>query len=113
MKEVRGCYYAPALCSHMKDVAAFWDALPTSLILLTWRDATMWGLFLNPQSSNSSPFTRGGPAGTPMLGFDDPQLFSLHPGWANAAGEVASITIANSAVSRLRIALPPSPRARL
>jgi hypothetical protein len=75
----------------------------------------MWGLFLNPQSSNSSPsspFTGGGPAGTPIAGFDAPQLFSLPPGWANAAGEVASIitsiTIANSAVSRLRIALPPS-----
>jgi hypothetical protein len=71
-----------------------------------------WGLFLNPQSSNSSPFSGGGPAGTPMLGFDAPQLFSLPPGWANAAGEAASIitsaTIANSAVSRLRIALPPS-----
>jgi hypothetical protein len=78
----------------------------------------MWGLFLNPQSSNSSPFAgSGGPAGTPMLGFDAPQLFSLPPGWANAAGEVASIitsiTMANSAVSRLRIALPPSPRAEL
>jgi hypothetical protein len=29
---------APALCSHMKDVT-FWDALPTSLLLVTWRSA--------------------------------------------------------------------------
>jgi len=48
MKEVRGCYYAPALCSHMKDVAAFWDALPTSLILLTWRTATDVGVVPEP-----------------------------------------------------------------
>ncbi len=37
-KKGRGCYYAPALCSHMKDVA-FWEALPTSLLLLPWRSA--------------------------------------------------------------------------
>ena len=37
-KKGRGCYYAPALCSHMKDLA-FWDALPTSLLLVTWRCA--------------------------------------------------------------------------
>jgi hypothetical protein len=46
-REGRGCYYAPALCSHMKDVA-FWDALPTSLILLAWRDATNMGVVPEP-----------------------------------------------------------------
>jgi hypothetical protein len=52
----------------------------------------MWGLFLKPQSSNSSPFAgSGGPAGTPMLGFDAPQLFSLPPGWAKAGIAMANI----------------------
>ena len=56
------------------------------------------GLFLNPQSKNSSPSgpTRLSPwpGGTAMLGFDAPQLFSLPPGWAKAGIAMAAIIAA-------------------
>ncbi len=74
----------------------------------------MWWLFLNPQSLNSSPFAgSGGPAGTPMLGFDAPQLFSLPPGWAKAgiamANIIAAMTNATVNNTRMRLISVPFP----
>src|ERR687894_626513 len=55
----------------------------------SWPGGTPCGLFLNPQSKNSSPLFPGC-AGTSMLGFDAPQLFSLPP-WAKAGIAMANI----------------------
>ena len=71
-------------------------------------------MFLNPQSANSSPLFPGC-AGTSMLGFDAPQLFSLPP-WAKAgiamANIIAAITKASttSVMMRLIKSTPSSPK---
>src|SRR5918911_5584799 len=73
-----------------------------------------WGLFLNPQSKNSSPLFPGC-AGTSMLGFDAPQLFSLPP-WAKAGIAMANIIAAmtkattTSVMMRLIKSTPSSPK---
>jgi hypothetical protein len=80
----------------------------------------MWGLFLNPQSTNSpdpvsSPLFSLFGGKSPMLGFDAPQLFSLPP-WAKAgiamANIIAAMTNATTTTVMMRLikSTPSSPK---
>ena len=69
----------------------------------------MWGLFLNPQSTNSpdppvsSPLLNLFGGNSPMLGFDAPQLFSLPPGWAKAgAAALVALALRRSGIASRR-----------